>query len=34
MFDNINIEELKQLDIRAYELQKYIDQYENAVVLA
>jgi len=30
MFDGVNVEELKQLDGRAYQLQKFIDQYENA----
>ena len=30
MFDNVNADELKQLDYRAYNLQKFIDQYENA----
>ena len=30
MFDSVNVEDLKQLDDRAYQLQKFIDQYENA----
>jgi hypothetical protein len=30
MFDAVNVEELKSLDNRAYSLQKFIDQYENA----
>lgn len=30
MLDTVNVDELKQLDNRAYSLQKFIDQYENA----
>ena len=29
-FDKITNEELRQLDKRAYSLQKFLDQYENA----
>lgn len=30
MFDGMNVEELKFLDNRALDLQKFIDLYENA----